>query len=66
MEYHMEIAAEHIKAATALLDFNQMHIEVYGLPSEAVLEQMRQLAGSGVPVIKKPDAVVDRLPLTAS
>ena len=63
MEYHMKLVADHIEAAREFLDFSKMRIEIYGKLSESILEQMRQLAGSGVPVtIKAPAAGFNRLP----
>lgn len=44
------------------LDFSKMNIQIYGTPTEDVVEQMRQLAGSGVPVtIKTPVTGFDRI-----
>jgi quinol monooxygenase YgiN len=50
MAFHMELVAEHIKEAAEYLDFSSMNIRIYGSPSEAVFDQMQQLAGSGVSV----------------
>lgn len=63
MASHMRLVAKHIQAAREVLDFTTLHIEVYGTPTDAVLEQIRELAGSGVPVaIKTPAAGFNRLP----
>jgi hypothetical protein len=63
MRFHMKVAAEHISAASDFLDFTTMRAEVYGTLSDAVLEQMRQLAGSGVSVtIKAQTSGFNRLP----
>jgi hypothetical protein len=54
MLVHMQLAGEHIREASELLDFSRMSIQIYGSPTDAVLEEMRKLAGTGVPVnIKK-------------
>lgn len=50
MLLHMQLVGEHIHAASELLDFSAMSIQIYGSPSDAVLEEMRKLAGTGVPV----------------
>lgn len=63
MGFHMELVADHIRTAAEYLDWTSMSIQIYGSPSDAVLEQMRQIAGSGVTVTISPAAVAfDRLP----
>jgi alpha-L-fucosidase len=63
MEFHMKVAAQHIQNSADVLEYSSMAIQVYGETNEAVLTQMRELAGSGVPVtIKTATAVVNRLP----
>lgn len=63
---HMELAEKHIEQSVEFLDFTKMEISLYGTPNEAVLEKMRQLSGTGVPVkIKTPTSSVTRL-LTVS
>lgn len=65
MAYHMELVGDHIRDAAQYLDFSTMAIRIYGTPTEAVLEQMRQLAGSGVSVTVSPAAIsVNRLPVS--
>jgi len=55
MEFHMEVASEHIgRAYGEFLDNAGSSIQVYGKPSAGVLEMTRQLAGSGVPLNVKP------------
>lgn len=49
MVFHMQVAGGRIQEAYPLLDFTRMAIHVYGTPNDAVLEHIRQLAGSGVP-----------------
>jgi hypothetical protein len=64
MRFHMQIAAQHIEErGPRNLDFSRMRIEVYGTPTEPVLELMRELAGSGVPVtVKTLASGFNRLP----
>jgi hypothetical protein len=47
---HMDLAARHIESSSDTLDFSKMEITVLGTPTEAVLDRMRQLPGTGVPV----------------
>lgn len=63
MALHMELAAKHIQGSHEVLDHASSHIQIYGEPTEAVLEQIRQLAGSGARVtVKTPLAGFNRLP----
>jgi hypothetical protein len=64
MRFHMQVAAEHIRErGPRNLDFSKMRIEVYGTPTEPVLELMRELSGSGVPITTKTLAAgFSRLP----
>ncbi len=52
--YHMELVEDHIRAASEYLDFSSMSVQLFGSPTETILDQMRQLAGSGVPVTISP------------
>jgi hypothetical protein len=53
MLFHMQMAREHIEHGVQdLLDVGSMH--VYGTPSDAAVEMMKQLAGQGVHLIIKP------------
>jgi hypothetical protein len=54
MEFHMQVLGQKISQAYAFLERTE-HIEVYGTPSDQVLELIRQLAGSGVPLSVKAD-----------
>jgi hypothetical protein len=49
-DFHMQVAADKINEGSQFVDFASMTIDVYGKPSEAVLRQLDQMAGSGVPV----------------
>ena len=65
MAHHMELVGDHIREAAQYLDFSSMSIRIYGSPGQHVLEQMRELAGSGVSVTVSPAVVsVSRLPTT--
>jgi biotin carboxylase len=48
MEFHMNVVRERAEQAYAETLDATTRIEVYGTPSEAVLEMLRQQAGSGV------------------
>lgn len=64
MAYHMQLVEDHIRQAAEYLDWSSISIRIYGSPNEAVLEQMRQIAGSGVSVTVSPAAVgFDRFPV---
>jgi quinol monooxygenase YgiN len=52
MEFHMQVLGEKIGQAYEFLERTE-RIEVYGTPSGQVLEMLRQLAGSGVPLSVK-------------
>jgi hypothetical protein len=57
MIFHMEVAGDHIRQAMAeYLDPSAMEVQIYGTPTEELLDQARQLAGSGVPVTIRPAA----------
>lgn len=49
-DFHMQVAGDKLNEGHELIDFTKVSIEVFGTPSAAVLEQLRQMAGSGVPV----------------
>ena len=53
MEFHMQVAREHIERAYGQFLDASTSVQVYGTPSDAVLEMTRQLAGSGVPLSVK-------------
>lgn len=67
MLFHMEIARKHIEESIDFLDYSNMSVRVYGTPTEAVMEMMRQLSGTGTPItLKTPWATVDRLRVVKS
>ena len=47
---HMRLVSEHIQEAMELLDPSSMSIRIFGTPTDDVLAQMREMAGSGVSV----------------
>jgi hypothetical protein len=53
MEFHMGIVAERAARAYAETLEATSSIQVYGEPSDAVLEMLRQQAGTGVPMTVK-------------
>lgn len=64
MAHHMQLVGKHIREASEYLDWSSMSIQIFGSPSEAVLEQMRELAGAGVSVTVSPAKItVNRLPV---
>lgn len=54
MAFHMQLLGDHIRGAAEFLDWDSMAIRIYGTPSEEVLEQMREVAGSGLSVTISP------------
>ena len=62
MAFHMEVVGDHIQAAQQFLDFSSMSIQIYGSPTDALLDQMSRLSGAGVQVTVRPAAIAfDRL-----
>jgi quinol monooxygenase YgiN len=53
MLFHMQVVRDHISEAYQSVLEKTKRIDVYGKPSDAVLETIRQLAGSGVPLTVK-------------
>jgi len=53
MLFHMQVARDHISEAYQSTLEKTERIDVYGKPSDAVQEMIRQLAGSEVPVSVK-------------
>lgn len=57
MLFHMQVAQEHIEGAYAETLDVTTGLQIYGRPNDPVLEMMRQLAGSGVPLTVKPEHI---------
>jgi hypothetical protein len=53
-EFHMGVVRERAERAYAETLEGTSSIQVYGTPSDTVLEMLRQQAGSGVPLTVKP------------
>lgn len=53
MDLHVQGADERSKAAYEFIE--PAGLELYGTPSEGVLEMMRQIDGSGVPLTVRPE-----------
>jgi len=53
MAFHMEVVAERAAAAYAETVAATTSIQVFGTPSEAILEMLERQAGSGVPLTVK-------------
>ncbi len=63
MDLQMRLIADRVEKWQEFIEWNKMSILVCGAPSDAVLERMRQISGSGVPVsIKTPLGEFSRLP----
>jgi biotin carboxylase len=54
MAFHMEVVAERAAAAYAETVAATTSIQVFGTPSDAVLELLESQAGAGVPLTVKP------------
>src|SRR6266508_2167988 len=52
--YHMSWVEDHVRAAHEYLDSSNTAIRIFGSPTAEILDQMRQLAGSGVSVTVSP------------
>ena len=65
MAFHMQVGAEHFTEAYEFLDTTKS-IQIYGTPSDTLVEQMKQVSSPEVPVIVKSEFTgFDRLPATA-
>ena len=54
MEFHMGVVRERAQRAYGDTRDATTSIQVYGMPSDAVLESLRQQAGAGVPLRVNP------------
>jgi hypothetical protein len=52
--YHMSVVEDHVRAAYEYIDWATAAVGIFGSPTAAILDQMRQLAGSGVSVTVSP------------
>ncbi|MGI9610387.1 MAG: putative quinol monooxygenase [Acidimicrobiia bacterium] len=48
--FHMNLMSQLIEESRDLIEFADMSVTIYGTPTESILEQMRQMAGTGVKV----------------
>ena len=55
MEHHEKVAHEHTERARREFLDATTSLQVYGQPSDVLLEGTRQLAGTGVPLSVKPE-----------
>ena len=55
--YHMGVIQDLVRAAYEYIDHSNTAIRIFGSPTAEVLDQMRQLAGSGVSVTVSPAAL---------
>ena len=53
MEFHMKLVAEHIRDAFEYLEGTESH-QVYGTPSDTVIEKIRGFVEPGVPMTFMP------------
>jgi hypothetical protein len=65
-DFHMQVAGEKLQQGNALMDTTKMAIDVYGSPSDAVLEQLGNMAESGITVRLKPHHLGGFTRLTAA
>jgi hypothetical protein len=49
-DFHMQVAGDKVKGGYEFLDFTKMSIEVYGRPSDTVLDGLTQFAAAGTTV----------------
>ena len=54
MAYHMGVVGERAQRAYAETLDSTTSIQVFGTPSEEILEMLRQAAGTGVPITVRP------------
>jgi hypothetical protein len=66
MEFHEKVAHEHTERARREFLDATTSLQVYGKPSDVILEKTRQLSGTGVPLNVKPKHLggFTRLPAT--
>ena len=66
MEHHEKVAHEHTERGRREFLDATTSLQVYGKPSNVLLERTRQLAGTGIPLSVKPEHLggFTRLPAT--
>jgi quinol monooxygenase YgiN len=67
MEFHEKVAHEHTERAHKQFLDATTSLQIYGKPSDVLLEKTRHLAGTGVPLSVKPEHLggFTRLPAMA-
>jgi hypothetical protein len=50
MAFHMNLVGQHVETSMEYLDFSGMSIDIYGTPTEGLLEQMRHMGGVAVSI----------------
>lgn len=55
MEFHMQTVSKHIGESFARFLGKTERIDVYGTPSDGVVQMIKQLAGAGVPLTVNAD-----------
>jgi hypothetical protein len=65
MAFHVQVAGEHFAQAYEFLDTTKS-VQIYAMPSDTLLEQMKQVPLPGIPMIVKSEfAGFDHLLATA-
>lgn len=65
MEFHMKLITDgdRVYDWQNTIEWDSMTITVFGEPSQALVEGMRMISGSGIPIsFKEPAATFNRLP----
>lgn len=61
MDVHLRLVAHHVERAREYLDFSSMRIQVFGTPTEALVQELHRVAGDGASVrVRRPVAGFDR------
>jgi hypothetical protein len=55
MEFHEDVAHEHIEHARSQFLGTTTSLHVYGKPGDLILEKTRQLSAKGIPLSVKPE-----------
>lgn len=57
MAYHIQVLQQHpelLKASSEAVDFSTMSIQIFGTPTDEIVQQMKQMAGTGATVTIAP------------